>query len=225
MKKFYYAFTVSFLFACAHMAPKELLGAREAYSRASNGPAAKLTPSDVHKAKVSLDRAEASFRDDPDSQETKDLAYVAEREAQVAEVLALQSQDDLDRNTAEAAFRAKQGQQNLAVRSDLANTKAELAAGNVKSKADDEKLAVARIQRQDAEDKTAEANKSAADANAKTMKAEAKNAALEAAIASLAAVKQEPRGLVMTLSGGVMFVTSGLPGDQKQRSSGDRVTT
>lgn len=215
MKLIYTGLAAGLLISCAHMAPKELVGAREAYNRASNGPAAKLTPSDVHKAKVALDSAETQFQNDPDSQEAKDLAYVAERSAQLAEVLAMQSQDELDKKASEAAFVAKQGQQNVAVKKDLANTKAELAAGNMRSKEDGEKLAAARIGRQDAEDKTAEANrnaadanKNAADANIKTAKAEAKNAALEAAIASLAAVKQEPRGLVMTLSGGVMFVSN-----------------
>jgi len=83
--------------ACATTpAPRELLDARAAYSRAQAGPALQLEPASMHDAKVALDRAEQSYSDNSDSQATRDLAYIAERKAEVAEAqagTALASQD------------------------------------------------------------------------------------------------------------------------------------
>jgi outer membrane protein OmpA-like peptidoglycan-associated protein len=73
--------------ACATV-PKELISAREAYTRASYGPAAKQAPADLHKAKDALDKAERAFADDPRSSNARDLSYVAERRAEMAEIQA-----------------------------------------------------------------------------------------------------------------------------------------
>src|SRR3954471_16953184 len=71
---------------CATVAPPvELMTARTAYARASAGPAAQLLPADLHKAKVVLDAAEASFADEKASQKTIDLAYIADRTIQTVE--------------------------------------------------------------------------------------------------------------------------------------------
>ena len=52
----------------------------------SGGPAAKPVPAQVHVACRALDDAEKSFTDQPESQGTRDLAYVAPRQAQMAEI-------------------------------------------------------------------------------------------------------------------------------------------
>ncbi len=65
--------------------PPELVTARADYSRASQGNAGKLDPADLHTADVSLSLAEQSFTKDGDTQDTRDLAYVADRRAQIAE--------------------------------------------------------------------------------------------------------------------------------------------
>ena len=71
------------LFAgCAATVPAELRDARQAYSNATKGPAAKLTPVELHKALVALQAAEQSWQADPESFRTLDLAYVAQRKAQ-----------------------------------------------------------------------------------------------------------------------------------------------
>src|ERR1700758_2387854 len=74
--------------ACATATPIELTNARAAYARASAGPAAQLTPSDLHKAKAALDEAEQTFQYGDDTAKTIDLAYIAERTAQIAEARA-----------------------------------------------------------------------------------------------------------------------------------------
>jgi outer membrane protein OmpA-like peptidoglycan-associated protein len=66
--------------------PRELLDARAAYMRAESGPAAQLKPDKVHEAKVALDKAELAYADDPGGDATKDIAYLATRSAELAEV-------------------------------------------------------------------------------------------------------------------------------------------
>jgi outer membrane protein OmpA-like peptidoglycan-associated protein len=65
--------------------PKELLDARAAYTRAESGYANQLSPADLHSAKVALDDAERTFKDDGPSKRARDQAYVAIRKAQLAE--------------------------------------------------------------------------------------------------------------------------------------------
>jgi len=74
------------LVGCASsQAPKELLDARAAYTRAEGGYAKDLSPASLHEAKVSLDAAERSFADDGSSDVTRDTAYIAARKAELAE--------------------------------------------------------------------------------------------------------------------------------------------
>jgi len=67
--------------------PTELIDARQAYAHASAGLAAQLVPAELHKAQEALAVAEKSFLDDPASFRTRDLAYVANRKAKLAEAL------------------------------------------------------------------------------------------------------------------------------------------
>jgi hypothetical protein len=80
-------------FACASLItgcatsfppPVELNNARQAYARASVSPAAQLAPENLYKAREALVLAEKSFRDNPQSEKTRDLATLAHREAKVA---------------------------------------------------------------------------------------------------------------------------------------------
>ena len=75
--------------ACASSPPpRELLDARAAYARAQDSAAEKLQPAALQDAKIALGRAEQSYSDDGDSQQTRDLAYIAERRVELAEVRA-----------------------------------------------------------------------------------------------------------------------------------------
>ena len=77
------------LAGCATSVPlAELIDARQAYSHASVGPAAQLVPAELEKARMALATAEKSYQDNPRSFRTRDLAYVADRKAKIAEVLA-----------------------------------------------------------------------------------------------------------------------------------------
>ncbi|HEY2368717.1 MAG TPA: DUF4398 domain-containing protein [Polyangiaceae bacterium] len=74
------------LTACgaAKIPPAELSAARDAYGRTTNGPASQLAPQAVLEARGALDRAEASFKTNGDTPETRTLAYVAARKAEIA---------------------------------------------------------------------------------------------------------------------------------------------
>ena len=74
------------LTACgaAKIPPPELGAARDAYGRTTNGPASQLAPEAVLEARGALDRAEASFKKNGDTPETRTLAYVAARKAEIA---------------------------------------------------------------------------------------------------------------------------------------------
>jgi outer membrane protein OmpA-like peptidoglycan-associated protein len=87
---------------CAsHPPPAELLDARAAYVRIESGPASQLKPDRVHEAKVALDKAERAYADDPSTQETKDIAYLALRDAERAEIEAREAKAAKDKVQAE----------------------------------------------------------------------------------------------------------------------------
>jgi len=167
-------------FGCATaQPPQELLDARSAYDAASKGPAAQLAPAQLDTAKQSLAKAEQSFADNGDKPITKDVAYVAERRAELA--------------AAEGA-REKAARQRSQMDKDFKNSEIDAVAATkdraAKAQADLEKERQART----------EAEKNLADANKKL-------GAAMASLAEIAKVKEESRGVVITLSGSVLFAT------------------
>jgi outer membrane protein OmpA-like peptidoglycan-associated protein len=155
---------------CAHNPPKELVDAREANKRASNGPASQQTPAELHTANNALGAAEQAFERDGDSEHVRDLAYVAMRKAERAEIEAdvMQSENELARM--ETSQTQSQRQELSALRGQVQQQNQQLGA---------------------AEAARAEADKRAMQASAD--------------LARIATVKQEPRGMVITLSGEVLF--------------------
>ena len=69
----------------AHAPPPELVDARAAYARAHAGDALQSQPEELAEAKRFLDAAERWQKDDPGSEEARNLAYVAQRKALTAE--------------------------------------------------------------------------------------------------------------------------------------------
>jgi outer membrane protein OmpA-like peptidoglycan-associated protein len=183
--------------ACATTTPVELINARLAYSRASAGPAAQFQPSDLHKAKTALDQAEQSFVDDSDAQRTVDLAYVAQRTAQIAEVHAETALSQQKLSNAKQEFGDKQGEMAKQTLGALANTREQLSEAE-RGKAQQTRQAGAeRAAREDAD-------KKAAASEEKAVASEQNAKAANDALAALAA-KEEERGMVITLSGSVLF--------------------
>lgn len=173
------------LAACATtQPPKELLDARDAYSRSEHGKARQYNPAALHEAKVALDKAEAAYDDDPDSQRTRDEAYVALRRAERAEIEASTMAWEQRKEKARAAANQEQAKGLQKARTDLESTREQL-----------------------------QAEKSAREA----AEVKARETLAKLAAANAAAVKEEPRGTVITLAGGVLFASNKsvlLPGAQ-----------
>jgi outer membrane protein OmpA-like peptidoglycan-associated protein len=160
--------------------PPDLLTARATYGRASQGPAAALDPADLHTAAESLQLAEESFSKNGDTPGTRDLAYVADRRAQIAEARSgVIAANDLKQQTI--------GDMHAAETSQLAVTSGQLNQANAQVQLQGVALADETRRREEADKRAA---KAAAD------------------LAAFASVKQETRGMVITLSGAVLF-TSG----------------
>ncbi|MCC6748780.1 MAG: DUF4398 and OmpA-like domain-containing protein [Deltaproteobacteria bacterium] len=172
---------------CATVAPTELVRAREAYQRSTLGLAAARAPAELHKAKASLDKAEESFAEEPTSRRTRDLSYVAERKAQLADAIAEARRADKSRLEAEQEYLTRQQQRAQQTSKALADTRGELADTERSRQAGSRALGAERAARLGAEAKAKEAAE---------------------ALAKLAAVKEEERGLVITLSGSVLFASN-----------------
>lgn len=198
--------TVIFLVAatllggCAATIPSELASARVSYQNASEGPAAALVPSDLHKAHEALLEAEAEFKDDPRGYHVKDLAYVAQRKAELAQALAATAADQQHTATANSQYQATQDAIMLDTKSRLGTSQSDLAASQSEVALSAEQLASAR---------NAGAETAAQLAASENGRADAERRASDAvsALARLAAVKEEARGLVITLSGSVLFLS------------------
>ncbi len=74
--------------ACARPRPKALDAARKTLDRAAEGPAKGAASAELFEAERTFAEAEASFERGANPRLTDDLAYVAERQAQLAEARA-----------------------------------------------------------------------------------------------------------------------------------------
>jgi outer membrane protein OmpA-like peptidoglycan-associated protein len=184
----------------AAVPPRELVDARASYTRASQGPATRLAPAQLDTAKQALARAEGAFQDDPEAARTKDLAYIADRKAREAEAAAAMEQAQRDKLAAEQRFKEISQQQ-------LAMTKEQLESQKLQSERERQARAQAERDRQQAENARTEAEKARKEAEDARREAErVANAAL-ASLKEVAAVKEEKRGVVITLSGAVLFAS------------------
>lgn len=193
-----------FLGACGTtLPPAELVQARTEYARASSGKAGQLQPAQVYEAKQALDSAEAKFKDDASSREAVDLAYVALRKAQLAEA-------QTDVTVARLAYeQADKDMRSLTGR----------ALENYQKKVAEQQQDLEK-EKQQTEQEKANAAQARADAEKEhTARLEAERRMKQAIedLAKIAAIKEESRGMVITLTGNVLF-TSGkwdlLPGAQ-----------
>jgi outer membrane protein OmpA-like peptidoglycan-associated protein len=167
--------------------PQDLMSARSAYDRVSRGPAATLNPADMHVARQQLDVAEAAFEADGDTQNTRDQAYLAVRKAELAEVVARTRQSNASKEGVVDAMHADQSRTVALTAAELGRTKTQLATQNVALVAQGAQLRDEKSRREDAEKRAAQA---AAD------------------LAKFATVTQEPRGMVISLSGAVLFTSA-----------------
>ena len=182
---------------CATATPIELTTARASYARASSGPALQLLPADLHKAKVVLDSAEASFVEEKASPKTIDLAYIADRTIQTVEAQAQTALAEQTVTKAKQDYLDKQGQVVKKTQASLVKTRLQLTDAQHSQAQEAEQVGVEHAARQAADTKAAASEQRALASEQKTIEA-------NDALAKLAA-KDEARGRVITLSGGVLF--------------------
>jgi outer membrane protein OmpA-like peptidoglycan-associated protein len=197
---------VLFGLACATIEPpKELVAARSEYERASTSLTAKVNPAGLYEAKKSLDKANKAFEHDPKSDDTRDISYVALRKVQLASAqarieLASQDKAKADRERTKIEQEQQRKKQKL-TESELAEIRRKLSEAEEQRRAEADKVARYNEQLQ-ATTQQLEAEKRA------RQEAERKAEEATANLAKIALVKQESRGLVITLSGGVLFASN-----------------
>src|SRR3569623_2951797 len=146
----------------------------------------------------SLDVAERKFADEPDSQDTRDSAYIAMRKAQRAEALCTVAAATDSKHSAEQQRTRTQAEIIAAQQGKLASAQDQIARERASLAQQKQLTEQERAARLEAEKKA----KDAMDALSKSL-----------------AVKADTRGTVITLSGGVLFATGQatiLPGAQAQ---------
>ncbi len=166
--------------------PKQLVDARSELQQAKTGLAIQLDPTDVHVADLALQQAEQAWDSEPDEPVTIDLAVIAQRKAQIAEAEAnaLKAQQDADQ--AKQLLQASVSSQLNQAQKQLSQTQQALNQTQTE------------LQRKEAE--TAEQKKQLAELEGKLKDA-------RDTIAKIAAVKDDDRGMVITLQGEVLFQT------------------
>jgi outer membrane protein OmpA-like peptidoglycan-associated protein len=180
--------------------PKELLDARTAYDRAKDSVAKELAPADLDNAKQALRRAEQAFEDEPTAQKTKDQAYVAHRLALLAELAGQIEEANKRKTKADSDYQEAR---------DDALARQQLALKRQQDQLEKERLAREEEERKRQEEerkrKAAEAGLEQAEKDKLELQKQ-----LEAALKSLkeiAQINEDKRGVVITLSGEVLFET------------------
>jgi outer membrane protein OmpA-like peptidoglycan-associated protein len=174
--------------ACAgeRRPPRDLVEARADYARARDGIAMRLDPTDVHEADVALQRAERAWREAPEDPSTIDLAVLADRRALLAVAEARATEALQQAEQANARLEATRAAQYRSAQTRLNQTQ----------------QALGRTQMQLEHEQTTSAEQQ--------QKLRAIEASLEAAretIARIATVRDDDRGMVITLPGEVLFRT------------------
>ncbi len=211
--------------ACATPAPSsELVNARRAYTQAEIS-AATAAPTELRSARLALDAAEKSFLDKGNEPMSRDKAYIALRKSELATTTgetftALQKRDmnndqlrDLGkaaatelRTTKKTLTEAEQRAEDNANR--LAMTQSDLNAS--KTQAQVSKSQVQGLAK-DLDAQKAELDKSRAALETERLarqEAEMRLTATLQKMSDLQSVKEETRGLVITLSGQVLFASA-----------------
>lgn len=189
------------LFACAAKTPSpELVEARRAYEQASRSAAEELEPARLLSAKQALEAAERAHREDAQSARERTLAYVAEREAQLAMTYGNIAQAKQQEQQANRDYIETQGRLRRQAEEQLGKTREEYERAQTEISKRDEQLRAGqqvltqREQELEAERKAREAAEAEAQAAIDSLK-------------RIAEVKEESRGTVITLSGEVLFET------------------
>lgn len=129
--------------ACgADLAPRELLDARQAYEKAKAGPASQYALAQLETAKQALQEANTAFEDGEDER-VADLAYVAERKAQLAEAAGELEQANQDRVKALDSQKKAQEEYQAATEKELRSSRKAIESEKAKRKEAEERAKAA----------------------------------------------------------------------------------
>jgi outer membrane protein OmpA-like peptidoglycan-associated protein len=167
--------------------PKSLVDARADYYTARDGLAGRLDPTDVHEADVSLQKAERAWENDPDAPTTVDMAIIADRKALLAQSVAATMKSQQDAQATVAQIEAMKTAQLRSAQGQLTGMAQTLGATQMQL---EQQKATAEAQRQ------------------QLLALEAKLKDARDTIARIASVKDDARGMVITLPGEVLFKTA-----------------
>ena len=201
---------LAFLACGETLPPKELVDARAAYDRAASGKAGQLHPAQVYEAKQSLDKAEAKFKEEGDAPDTKDLSYVAQRKAQYAEAMAEVTLADQRLAQADKDMRALTGRALESAQAALKKSQEDIEKQKAMTDAE-------RLKAQNALSDAEKARQEAEKERQARLEAEKRMKQAIDDLAKIAAIKEEQRGMVITLTGNVLFESGKwalLPGAQ-----------
>jgi outer membrane protein OmpA-like peptidoglycan-associated protein len=177
--------------ACAPVVPHELADARQTYDRARSGPAAEKAPAQLYQAARALAEANDSFGDQGDTQRTRDLAYIADRRARLAEAQAVVEDAHARKADAEQRMQRRTSGELAQTRERL--SKAELGAARATVELAGEREALAQ------------SNSDLLDERQARVEAERKAQEAMTKLEQIASVKEQERGLVITFPGSVLF--------------------
>ena len=152
-----------------------------------------LVPAELHVAREALDTAERSFHDSSASQDTVDDAYIAMRKAQRATALGDAALSTNDKTRADKDVGKTQEQ--LLTNADAKLKRTDARLRNTEGALDKSQDSLARQKEATADERTAR------------LDAEKKSRDAMDALAKSVEMKSEARGMVITLSGGVVFAT------------------
>jgi outer membrane protein OmpA-like peptidoglycan-associated protein len=167
--------------------PKSLVDARADYYQARDGLAGRLDPTDVHEADVSLQKAERAWENEPDAPTTVDMAIIADRKALLAQSVAATMKSQQDAQAIMAQIEALKTQQLRSAQGQLSGMAQTLGATQMQLEQQKATAEAQRLQLLALEEKLKDARDT---------------------IAKIAAVKDDARGMVITLPGEVLFKTA-----------------
>jgi outer membrane protein OmpA-like peptidoglycan-associated protein len=164
--------------------------ARQAYQNADHAEETKYAPSSLLEARQALDKAEATHKDNPQSNEERSAAYIAHRKADLAVIEGRILQERAQRQALEKRHDQLQEMRRLSAEQQLGVTQ------------DEVKNLSTQLQTQNRQ-ANAKLNEVSAELQRERERAQRALASLE----KVAQVKEEARGTVLTLSGQVLFLT------------------
>jgi outer membrane protein OmpA-like peptidoglycan-associated protein len=197
--------------------PADLVEARHAY-RDAEVDGRRAAPKDLNQARIALAQAEAAYKDGPTRPEVRDRAYIAQRRAQIASMSAATI---VAHETRDASYQ-KLRVLGVDTAKDLKDARRSLDAAEQQSLSSKLEADVLKKSLDQSETESAVVKARADSEREAGLEADRKIMSALQAMSAAQSVREEPRGLVITLSGAVLFETgqSTLRGPARQALDG-----